>query len=96
MLILCAAQYSATQINSKINDVNKQIGVKRKAKENADDLMKQKADLEKEKKEWIDSATAKEVVLKAKIGSIGNIVHESVPVENNEVCDSERDFATIL
>jgi seryl-tRNA synthetase len=85
-LTLSAAQYSATQLNSKINEVQKQIGVRRKAKENADDLMKRKADLEKDQKALLDSAAEKELALKKKIGTIGNIVHESVPVENNEVC----------
>jgi len=69
-----------------MNEVQKQIGAKKKAKEDADDLMKQKADLEKEKKDLIESAAAKEVTLKKKIGTIGNIVHDSVPVHDNEVC----------
>ncbi|KAI6250568.1 Serine--tRNA ligase, cytoplasmic [Erysiphe necator] len=77
-------QYAATQVNSKINDIQKQIGIKRKAKENADDLMKQKLEFEKEKKELLDSAAIKELHLKRKIKTIGNIVHESVPVHNDE------------
>lgn len=77
-------QYAATQINTKINEVQKQIGQKKKAKENADDLMKQKTDFEKEKKGLVDSAAEKEVALKKKIGTIGNIVHESVPTNNDE------------
>lgn len=79
------AQYSATQINTKINEIQKQIGVKRKAKENADDLMQKKVELEKEKKSFIESAAEKEVTLKKKISTIGNIVHDSVPVNNDEV-----------
>ena len=47
--------------------------------------MKQKIDLEKEKKALIDSAAEKDVALKKKVSSIGNIVHDSVPVNNNEV-----------
>ncbi|RDW70226.1 seryl-tRNA synthetase [Coleophoma crateriformis] len=76
--------YAATQLNTKINETQKQIGMKKKAKENADDLLKQKGDLEKEKKSMLDSALEKEKLLKAKIGSIGNLVHESVPVSDNE------------
>jgi seryl-tRNA synthetase len=83
-------QYSATQINTKINEIQKQIGVKRKAKENADDLMKQKVELEKEKKSLIESAAEKEVTLKKKIGTIGNIVHDSVPVNNDEDFNAEQ------
>ncbi|PBP17440.1 hypothetical protein BUE80_DR011803 [Diplocarpon rosae] len=77
-------QYAATQINTKINETQKQIGVKRKAKEDAADLMAQKVDLEKEKKALTDSATEKELILKKKIGTIGNIVHDSVPISDNE------------
>lgn len=47
--------------------------------------MKQKVELEKEKKGLIDSAAEKDVALKTKVVTIGNIVHDSVPVNNNEV-----------
>jgi seryl-tRNA synthetase len=47
--------------------------------------MVQKADLEKEKKAMIESAAEKDVTLKKKIATIGNIVHASVPVGDNEV-----------
>ncbi|KAL2266528.1 hypothetical protein VTJ83DRAFT_5880 [Remersonia thermophila] len=76
--------YAATQINAKINEVQKQIGPKKKAKEDVTDLLKQKADLEKEKKDLLALAAEKEQLLKAKVRSIGNIVHESVPVSDNE------------
>lgn len=48
--------------------------------------MKQKLDLEREKKAFIDSAAEKEVALRKKISTIGNIVHDSVPISDNEVC----------
>ncbi|KAK5663073.1 hypothetical protein OQA88_6489 [Cercophora sp. LCS_1] len=76
--------YSATQLNGKINDLQKQIGPKKKAKEDVTDLLNQKADLEKEKKDLLASAVEKEKLLKAKVKTIGNLVHESVPVSNNE------------
>ncbi|PQE16566.1 hypothetical protein CJF32_00005942 [Rutstroemia sp. NJR-2017a WRK4] len=77
-------QYSATQVNTKINEVQKQIGAKKKAKEDASELLQQKIDLEKEKKAWIESAAEKEDALKKKIKTIGNIVHSDVPVNNDE------------
>ncbi|KAI0129268.1 seryl-tRNA synthetase [Hypoxylon sp. NC0597] len=77
-------QYAATQINSKINEVNKQIGAKKKAKENADELLQQRADLDKEKKTLLDLAAQKDIALKAKVNTVGNIVHDSVPVSDNE------------
>lgn len=48
--------------------------------------MAQKVELEKDKKALIESAAEKEVALKKKIGTIGNIVHDSVEVNNDEVC----------
>jgi seryl-tRNA synthetase len=54
--------------------------------------LKQKIDLEKEKKELVESAAAKDVTLKKKIGTIGNIVHDSVPVNDNEVCRTSFAF----
>lgn len=87
------AQYAATQINTKINEVQKQIGAKKKAKQNADDLMKQKIDFEKEKKALVDSAAEKELTLKRKIGTIGNLVHDSVPVKNDEVAVHTRHWS---
>ncbi|KAI0379967.1 seryl-tRNA synthetase [Hypomontagnella monticulosa] len=77
-------QYAATQMNSKIKDVTKQIGAKKKAKENADELLQQKADLDKEQKALVQSAAQKDLALKAKLNTIGNIVHDSVPVSDNE------------
>ena len=47
--------------------------------------MKQKVEVEKEKKALIESAAEKDAALKKKIGTIGNIVHDSVPVNNDEV-----------
>ncbi|PHH71393.1 hypothetical protein CDD83_5206 [Cordyceps sp. RAO-2017] len=78
------AQYSATQLNGKINEVQKQIGVKKKAKEDASELLAQKVELEKEKRSLVESAAEKDALLKSKIKTIGNIVHDSVPVSDNE------------
>jgi seryl-tRNA synthetase len=78
------ANYSASQLNSTINDVQKQIGAKKKAKENADDLLQKKIELEKQKKELLDSAAEKDAALKAKVRTVGNLVDPSVPVSNDE------------
>ncbi|KAH6684385.1 seryl-tRNA synthetase-like protein [Halenospora varia] len=87
-------QYEVSQTNTKINEIQKQIGAKKKAKENADDLLKQKLELEKVKKSFIESAAEKDVLLKKKLGTIGNIVHESVPINDNEDFNElQRDWA---
>jgi seryl-tRNA synthetase len=78
------AQYAATQIGSKINGVQKAIGLKKKAKENADDLLKEKNDLTEEKNRKQQEADAKLVALHIKVKSVGNYVHDSVPVSATE------------
>ncbi|KAF2715271.1 serine-tRNA ligase [Pleomassaria siparia CBS 279.74] len=77
-------QYAATQIASEINGLQKQVGQKKKAKENADDLLKQMGVLKDEKKKKEEEAAEKLVTLHIKVKSIGNYVHPDVPVSNNE------------
>ncbi|KAH6658364.1 hypothetical protein BKA67DRAFT_557846 [Truncatella angustata] len=76
--------YEAMQLNTKINDVQKQIATKKKAKEDASELLPQKIAFEKEKKGLLDSAAEKDVALKKLVKTIGNYVHDSVPVSNTE------------
>ena len=57
-----------------------------KAKEDSTELLKKKVELEKEKKTLEDSASEKEVALQKKLKTVGNYVHNSVPISNNEVC----------
>lgn len=61
------------------------ITVNNQNKEDASELLQQKADLEKQKKESEENAVAKEKERDRKIKTIGNYVHESVPVSDNEV-----------
>jgi seryl-tRNA synthetase len=57
----------------------------KKAKQNADELLQKKVDLEKQKKEIEAEATEKEKLRDRRCKTIGNYVHESVPVNDNEV-----------
>jgi seryl-tRNA synthetase len=57
-------------------------------KEDASDLIEQKAGLEKRKKEAEELAVQKETERDRRIRIIGNYVHDSVPVSNNEVRQS--------
>lgn len=78
-------QYAATQIGSKINEVQKEIGKKKKAKESADAELEQKGTLEREKLAKEKEAEEKLQHLRARVKTIGNYVHDSVPVSNDEV-----------
>lgn len=80
--------YGATQIGSKINDTQKEIGKKKKAKEDAEDLLKQKEALQKEKTAQEALAAEKLQALHLKAKTVGNYVHESVPISNDEVSSS--------
>ena len=55
------------------------------AKEDASELLAKKIVLEKEKRELEAIADEKEKEVQATVGTVGNYVHESVPVSNNEV-----------
>ncbi|KEF61643.1 seryl-tRNA synthetase [Exophiala aquamarina CBS 119918] len=77
-------RYKASQIGAKINAVQKEIGKLRKAKQDATDLLQEKTDLEKQKKQIEDEALEKERLRDRKCKAIGNYVHESVPVNDNE------------
>ncbi|RYP57722.1 hypothetical protein DL769_009311 [Monosporascus sp. CRB-8-3] len=79
-----AANYEVTQIGNQINAVQKQIGQKKKAKEDAEDLIKQKEELQQRKKGQEDVAAAKNTELLAKVRLVGNYVHDSVPVSATE------------
>ncbi|KAI4254086.1 MAG: hypothetical protein LQ352_003305 [Teloschistes flavicans] len=81
---LYAAKYEAQQVGSKINATQTEIGKKKKAKEDADNLVKIKGDLQDQKKGIEESALEKEAALQRKIKTIGNYVHDSVPISNNE------------
>ncbi|KAL8644755.1 MAG: hypothetical protein Q9210_007092 [Variospora velana] len=77
-------KYEAQQVGNKINDAQKQIVMKKKVQEDAGDLIKIKADLQDQKRKIEESVVDKEVALQRKIKTIGNYVHDSVPVSNSE------------
>jgi len=78
---------AATAMGAKINKVKKDMGENKKKKGDPEEfkkLMAEKDRLEKEKKEMEEQAEKKYVALTKKAKSIGNYVHESVPLSNNE------------
>ncbi|KAI9490592.1 seryl-tRNA synthetase [Zychaea mexicana] len=82
-------QFLSDQKNKEINAVQKEIGKKFKAKEDASDLLKQKEELQKAKEKLIAEAKEGETSWKDKLATLGNVVHASVPTsmdeDNNEV-----------
>ncbi|KAI9502205.1 Cytosolic seryl-tRNA synthetase [Coemansia spiralis] len=79
-----SVRYGLDEANRNINAVQKEIGKKMKAKEDASDLLAKKKELEAKKKELVEEEQAKDKGLRAKVNTIGNIVHDSVPVSSTE------------
>ena len=77
-------QYGVTQIRAEMNGVQKEIGQIKKNKGNADEQLKKKAELEQKMKEQQQLAEEKQIALNKKAKTIGNYVHDSVPISNNE------------
>jgi len=69
--------------------VNDEIKNKMKAKENADELIKKKVEFEQKEAELEKEVKQAEEDLEKGLNPIGNIVHASVPVSNNEAKDNE-------
>ncbi|GAA6047385.1 hypothetical protein JCM3770_001278 [Rhodotorula araucariae] len=90
-----STQFEVQQLQKEVNKLQKEIGIKMKltghgnppasqAKENADELKAQKADLDKQIAGLNAKAQEQETTMRKKGNNIGNIVHESVPVSDNE------------
>ncbi|VDB83201.1 unnamed protein product [Peniophora sp. CBMAI 1063] len=81
--------YEATNINKEINAVQKQIGAKKKAKENADDLVAQKKELDAKAAAKRQEAKDFEITMRKRASTVGNLIAKGVPVsmdeDNNEV-----------
>lgn len=82
-------RFQLDELNKKQNALQKQIGAKFKAKEDPKELLSQKEDLAKEKVRLQEEEKAAETQMRAKVNLVGNVVHPSVPVsddeENNEL-----------
>lgn len=72
------------EINKKINAVQKGITAKKKAKENADEFMGQKLELDNQKKEQQKTVDDTEKAMKLKAASVGNLIYKDVPISDNE------------
>ncbi|GAA5896011.1 hypothetical protein JCM6882_005585 [Rhodosporidiobolus microsporus] len=77
-------QFDTQQLQKEVNGVKKEIGAKMKAKENADDLKAKKTELDTKIAELGTKATEEEAAMRKKASTIGNIVHDSVPISDDE------------
>jgi seryl-tRNA synthetase len=64
------------------------------AKENADEFMGQKLELDNQKKEQQKTVDDTEKAMKLKAASVGNLIYKDVPISDNEVCIFIPTFST--
>ncbi|KAL6925923.1 Cytosolic seryl-tRNA synthetase [Hanseniaspora valbyensis] len=82
-------KFQLDESNKEINKLQKQIGLSYKNKTDCTDLLKQKDELTANKKAIIDKEQAADIALKNKINLVGNIVHKTVVVSNDEEKDND-------
>lgn len=77
-------RFDLDELNKKLNKLQKEIGLKFKTKEDASELLAEKEKLTQEKKDLTDKEQNEDKELRGKVSQIGNIVHPSVVVSNDE------------
>ena len=78
------ASYERDQINKAFNKLNKEIAMKRKAKEDATELQEKSKAMKKVIEALREDEAKAAAERDAALGTIGNLVHDSVPVNNDE------------
>ncbi|QLL32152.1 hypothetical protein HG536_0C03210 [Torulaspora globosa] len=77
-------RFDLDELNKKLNKLQKEIGQKFKKKEDASELLAEKDKLTEEKKQLTEKEQSEDKELRKKVFQIGNIVHPSVVVSNDE------------
>ncbi|EDK43961.1 seryl-tRNA synthetase [Lodderomyces elongisporus NRRL YB-4239] len=77
-------RFDLDETNKKLNAVQKEIGKKFKAKEDASELIKTKEELSAQKKLLIETEATADKDLRYKVNQVGNIVHDSVVDSQDE------------
>ncbi|KAF9968238.1 Cytosolic seryl-tRNA synthetase [Mortierella alpina] len=79
-----SARFQLDQLNKKANALQKEIGLRLKNREDATHLIAQREECKRNQEQLGLDMKAKEVQWTAQLALVGNIVHESVPVSDNE------------
>ena len=77
-------RFELDELNKSLNKLQKEIGLKFKAKEDASALLAEKDTLTAKKKELTEKEQKEDEDLKKKVFSVGNIIHPSVVVSDDE------------
>lgn len=91
------AKFDCEQRQKKLNALKKEIGAIMKNKGDASELLVQKTAIEEEIVTLSETATQLEKQRDTKLKLIGNLVHDSVPISNNEDLNKvERTFGACV
>ena len=77
-------RFQVDELNKQQNKVQKEIGLKFKNKEDASELLAEKDRIVAEKKVLAEKEQEQDKQLRFKVNQVGNIVHPSVVVSNDE------------
>ncbi|CAH03052.1 serine--tRNA ligase SES1 [Kluyveromyces lactis] len=77
-------RFQVDELNKQLNKVQKEIGLKFKNKEDASELLAEKDRIVAEKKVLSEREQEEDKQLRSKVNQVGNIVHPSVVVSNDE------------
>ena len=77
-------RFDLDELNKQLNKVQKEIGLKFKNKEDATGLLAEKDKITEDKKKITEKEQQEDTDLKNKVNLIGNIVHPSVVISNDE------------
>ncbi|GMG32670.1 unnamed protein product [Ambrosiozyma monospora] len=77
-------RFQLDELNKEQNKLQKAIGLKFKAKEDASELLKKKDELAQKKQELTAREQADDKQLRYKVNQVGNLIHESVTVSQDE------------
>ncbi|KAI0316233.1 serine-tRNA ligase [Amylostereum chailletii] len=76
--------FEANNLSKQVNAVQKQIGAKKKAKENADDLVAEKKALDAQVDAKRKEAREFEQTMRQKASTVGNLISKGVPISMTE------------
>ncbi|AOA61798.1 Serine--tRNA ligase, cytoplasmic [Komagataella phaffii CBS 7435] len=77
-------RFELDELNKQQNKVQKEIGLKFKKKEDPKELLQKKEEIVKAKEQLNLKEQEADRNLRFKVNQVGNIVHESVPISDNE------------
>jgi seryl-tRNA synthetase len=78
-------RFEVDSLNKEVNAIQKEIGMRMKNKESADELIAKKNQVSEQRDQVKKLADEKEQERDRQLGLIGNLVHDSVPVSKDEV-----------